>query len=167
VGWVMFERAGTKATKSQDQKKITASGFTWGAINILSHSFAYITAKTALENVPSMEASLLRQGTAMLTLVVFCLIRRRLWNTLKPAFRRHNLRMLIGASTCGSFFGIWLGLLGIKLAPVSIASTLNTTTPLFILPINRIIEKQKITIHSILGALIAFSGAAILLISKA
>lgn len=162
VGWVMFER--TDPSKRNKVMALTKVGAMWGGISLLSHSLAYITAKSALDNIPSMEASLIRQGTAMLTLVIYCLLKQNLWRTLAPAFKRENLTMLVGASTCGSFLGIWLGLLGIKLIPVSIASTLNTTTPLFILPINRLLEKEHVSKQAIFGALVAFVGAAILLL---
>jgi drug/metabolite transporter (DMT)-like permease len=162
VGWVMFERS--DPSKRNKVTALTKLGVMWGGISVLSHSLAYITAKSALENIPSMEASLIRQGTAMLTLVIYCLLKQNLRRTLAPAFKKGNLSMLLGASTCGSFLGIWLGLLGIKLIPVSIASTLNTTTPLFILPINRLIEKEHVSSRAILGAVIAFAGAAILLL---
>ena len=163
VGVVMFARASTQKASTIDPP-LNRTGLVWAAISVLSHAFAYITAKGALDAVPSMEASMLRQGTAMLTLVLFCVLQRKLKSMLLPAFRPHNIRMLLGASTCGSFFGIWLGLLGIKLAPVSIASTLNTTSPLFILPINKIFEGQGVSLRAAIGAIIAVIGAAILLV---
>ena len=162
VGIVMFARAKKNPNPAADPP-LNQIGLVWASISVLSHAFAYITAKGALESVPSMEASILRQGTAMLTLIALCMVQRRLVELIKPAFRPQNIKMLLGASTCGSFFGIWFGLLGIKLAPVSIASTLNTTTPLFILPINKVFEGQSVSIRAIIGAVVAVAGAAILL----
>ncbi|GAH50516.1 unnamed protein product, partial [marine sediment metagenome] len=60
------------------------------------------------------------------------------------------------------FGGFWLSLLALKYIDASIASTLNSTTPLFILPMVAIILKEKVSIQAILGAAIAVGGIALI-----
>jgi drug/metabolite transporter (DMT)-like permease len=160
VGWVMRE----KIEPSDHNPPFTKYALALGITNVFCHAMAVITAKEALENTPSLEASIIRQGTAMLTLILWTLLRRQFYEGLSPLLKWSNTKMLIGASFCGSFMGIWLGLFGLKLAPASIATTLNSTTPLFILPINKFFEKHAISRRSIAGAILAFCGAAYLII---
>jgi drug/metabolite transporter (DMT)-like permease len=159
VGWVLREKVHVNSINPS----ITSKALFLGLLNIGCHSLAILTAKQALENVPSLEASIIRQGSALIMLLFWLLIKGNVLIQIQPLRKIKTLRMLGGASICGSFLGIWFGLIGLKLAPASIAATLNSTTPIFILPVNRIIEKQSITSRSFWGALIAFSASAYLL----
>lgn len=161
IGWVLRERLSPDSPK--DEHPITWQGLAWGGVNIFSHALSIITAKNALNQVPSLEASLIRQASAMLIISVWIMFTTGLIRALKPLWSKKNLSLIFGASACGSFLGIWLSMLGLKLTPASIATTLNTTTPIFILPINRIIEKQHVSLRAALGAFIAFLGAAALI----
>jgi drug/metabolite transporter (DMT)-like permease len=53
----------------------------------------------------------------------------------------------------------------IKYARIGIASTLISTTPIFLIPISYWLFKEKITMQTILGTVIAIAGVAILILS--
>jgi drug/metabolite transporter (DMT)-like permease len=60
------------------------------------------------------------------------------------------------------FGGFWLSLVALKHLDASIAGTLCSTSPLFILPMVVIILKEKIKPRSILGAVVAVAGIALI-----
>jgi drug/metabolite transporter (DMT)-like permease len=60
--------------------------------------------------------------------------------------------------TVVTFGGFWLSLLALKYVEVSIASTLNATEPLFILPLSAIFLKEPITKKALWGTAIALLG---------
>jgi len=62
-----------------------------------------------------------------------------------------------------TFGGFWLSLVAIKYVDVSIAYTLNSTEPIFILPLAALFLKEKITLQKVAGTLIAIAGIACLL----
>jgi drug/metabolite transporter (DMT)-like permease len=61
----------------------------------------------------------------------------------------------------GPFLGVWLSLIAVQFAKVGIASTLMALTPIFHLPIGKIM-KEKITKQAIAGTFVAMVGVAII-----
>jgi drug/metabolite transporter (DMT)-like permease len=63
----------------------------------------------------------------------------------------------------GPIFGVWLSLVAIDRAPLGIASTLMSLTPVFLLPIARLVFSEPISYRAVAGTIVALSGATILL----
>jgi len=61
-----------------------------------------------------------------------------------------------------TFGGFWLSLVAIKYIDVSIANTLNSTEPLFVLPLAVIFLKEKVTLSAIVGTFITVIGIVLL-----
>lgn len=76
--------------------------------------------------------------------------------------RRASAYTTIGA-LMGPIAGVWLSLIAIERTPIGVASTLMSLTPLFLLPIGRIVFHEPITFRALAGTLIAITGVAILL----
>lgn len=62
----------------------------------------------------------------------------------------------------GPFLGVWLSLVACDKAPLGIAQTLISLSPILILPFAVIISKEKLSIRAILGAFTAVAGLAII-----
>jgi drug/metabolite transporter (DMT)-like permease len=62
----------------------------------------------------------------------------------------------------GPFLGVWLSQVAIKYPATGIASTILSTTPIFLIPVAAIIEREKATLRAIVGALVAVAGVAML-----
>ena len=60
----------------------------------------------------------------------------------------------------GPFLGVWMSLVASDRAPLGIAQTLCSLTPIFILPLSARIHQEHIGYRAVLGALLAVSGAA-------
>jgi drug/metabolite transporter (DMT)-like permease len=61
----------------------------------------------------------------------------------------------------GTYLGIWLQQIALKLSPAGIAQTLLATSPLFVLPIVALLG-EKITLRATVGVSIAIAGIALL-----
>jgi len=59
----------------------------------------------------------------------------------------------------------WLSMLAVKLAPVSLATILLSTEPLFMLPITALLLKEKVTRRAVAGAVIAVAGCSMILLA--
>ena len=62
----------------------------------------------------------------------------------------------------GPFIGIWLSLIAIKYANIGIASTLMALPPIFLLPLTRIIFKEKVSWRALFGTIFAVGGVAMI-----
>jgi len=69
-------------------------------------------------------------------------------------------------SLCGAvtepYLGVWLSLIACDRAPLGVAQTLLTLSPIFILPATAIMHRERISLRTAIGALIAVGGAAVL-----
>jgi len=164
VAWVLRGRS----APGQEVRGSMPRAVAWGLCAVGSHAVGVILAKDALAQVPALEASLVRQAAALTVLVLWgALGPGRLVGWVRPFGRWPQLKTLVGASLLGTFFGIWLSMLALEFAPASIAATLNSTGPLFILPLTRVFDGERITWRAGLGAAVATAGVAILLLQSA
>ena len=76
--------------------------------------------------------------------------------------KKDALRYIIIGSIIGPFLGITFSLIAIANTYVGIASTLMATVPIVMLPIIKFYYKQKLSIISIVGAIIAVGGISVL-----
>ena len=76
---------------------------------------------------------------------------------------------ILGLLALGAFIGPVLGvtssLLAIQYVEIGIASTLNSLTPVIILPISYLLLKEKVGWQAIVGTLLAIAGVAILFLA--
>jgi len=75
---------------------------------------------------------------------------------------RYAVKMVILVSIIGPYIGLWLSMIAIKYAQVGIASTLLSTTPLMVLPVVYFMDKERINIRGVFGAVIAVIGIALI-----
>jgi len=161
VFWVLRERI--------PQKEIVKNktlGIKYSLLAIICTVAGVIFAKIGVASVPTIEATLIRLLWGVLGLVIWGFLSRQLKNWITP-FK--NLRLLKNISFVVFivvFGGFWLSLLALKYMDAAIANTLTSTTPLFILPMGAIMLKEKISLRSVLGALIAVGGVALIFIGS-
>ena len=72
---------------------------------------------------------------------------------------------MTGAAFGGSFVGLWLHQTAFQFAPVGIAATLLSTSPLFAVGIS-VYLREKVTWRSLGGVLVALVGIGLLLIQS-
>jgi drug/metabolite transporter (DMT)-like permease len=77
-------------------------------------------------------------------------ISREKWKRIWP--------WVLGNSLAGQTFGVTCVQWALEKTPTGIVMTVVATTPLILLPMTRIVEKEKIGIRSLLGATIAVAG---------
>jgi drug/metabolite transporter (DMT)-like permease len=66
----------------------------------------------------------------------------------------------------GPFLGVWMSLVAIKYIATGVASTLNSMTPVMILPLVILFYREKVTWRALGGAVVAVIGVAILFLSE-
>jgi drug/metabolite transporter (DMT)-like permease len=161
IGVVIFPKLGAGGSLSNIR------GIIFGLASVLSMSVSIIVAKKALDTVGTIQATLIRMIAGTVGVFLFGLACRRLEHWVLP-LREPKLAIRFVLSVCVvTFGGFWLSIVAIKYVDVSIANTLNSTEPLFVLPLTAILLKEKITLQALLGTLITLGGIVLLCLPAA
>ena len=79
---------------------------------------------------------------------------------IKPLKNQRIRNRVIVAAIVGAFIGTWLSVLALKNTHVTVAAALNSTSPLFVLPLAAYIMREKISRRAIAGTAVAVIGIA-------
>lgn len=140
-------------------------GIFYGVLGALGQAVALIFAKLAFEEseINGFLATFIRIFSASILILPVSILLGRYKNPFKLySADRKGLLLTLGGTFFGPVFGITLSLISISHASVGVASTLMATVPVIMLPIGKIIFKDKITTRGVFGAAIAVAGIAIL-----
>ncbi len=151
------------STKLSSEKQASGlRGIAFGLLAVLCMSVSIVIAKKGLESISAMEATFIRMLSGTLGMLVFGLATHRLGRWVIP-FQDIKLVSLFLVSVCiVTFGGFWLSLVSIKYVDLAIANTLNSTEPLFILPLAAIFLREKMTMGALVGTVLTISGIVVL-----
>jgi drug/metabolite transporter (DMT)-like permease len=153
IGIVIWE-------KSQDRS--SWQGIVLGLLAVACMSGSILLAKLALNETATVQetiqATALRMAAGTIGIGLFGWSTGGLSRWTEPFRDRQLLGRFLLAVMVVTFGGFWLSLVAIRYVEVSIASTLNATEPLFILPLSAIFLGERITRQALLGTAIAIAG---------
>ena len=145
-----------------DEERSSVRGAILGTLSVICMAVSMIIAKKGLASISAMQATFIRMVAGTVGMLLCGILMGRLGKWMLP-FREPRLLGLFVVSVCVvTFGGFWLSLVAIKYVDVSIAYTLNSTEPLFILPLAVLILKEKVTLRTLLGTVVALAGIACL-----
>jgi drug/metabolite transporter (DMT)-like permease len=158
VGITVSLWSNVSGEKQASQRK----GLVLGAFSVLCMSFSMVIAKKGLAEVSAMQALFVRMSAAGTGLLLLSTFESQSAGWLAP-FKNTGLLGQFFASVCViTFGGFWLSLLAIKHLDVSVANTLNSVEPLFVLPLAACFLKEKVRPAAWAGAVVAVFGIACL-----
>jgi drug/metabolite transporter (DMT)-like permease len=153
VTFVLWQRV-----PENDNHETKQSGIFYGLLFVIANALGIIAAKVGVSDVPALEATFIRQVFAIAGLTFWGLMLRDLMGWVKPLKNPQLMKTLLLAAVIGAFLGTWLSIVALKYTHAAVAATLNSTSPLFILPLAVLMLKERISSREILGAFIAVSG---------
>lgn len=156
VTYVLWQR-----TTEKNEIEIRRSGLFYGLLFVVTNALGIIAAKVGVTDVPALEATFIRQAFAIAGLTFWGLMVRDLLGWVKPFQNPQLLKILLIAAVIGAFLGTWLSIVALKYTHAAVAATLNSTSPLFILPLVIIMLKERIKFREVAGALVAVGGIAV------
>lgn len=162
IAWVVTEpkrRAFVASSRSYLAGVLLALGGAAG------QAAGLVTAKLGLlEQVPPQSANLMRLIAATVAIWLLTAITGRSAAVLR-AFRGDGRTTLltVGGALSGPVAGVWLSLVALEHAAVGIASTLMSLTPIFLLPIVRVVFSEPVSARALAGTVVAVAGVALLL----
>ena len=111
---------------------------------------------------PPISANLIRVTGGVAALLLYFGVKGQLRGTL-GTLRAGRATAFIGlGAVTGPVLGVVLSLIAIAKAPMGVAATLMSLSPVILLPVSHFIFREKVGGHAILGTLLALAGAAAL-----
>lgn len=158
VAWVLKERL-----PQNEIIKNKSLGIRYRLLSIVCMTAGVIFAKIGVTSVPTVQATFIRMFWGVIGLIVWGSLNHQLRDWITPFKNFELLKKVSFIVFIVVFGGFWLSLVALKYIDASIANTLGSTTPLFILPMVAIMLKEKISMKAGLGAALAVGGVALVL----
>lgn len=138
-------------------------GMLLGMGGALGQSVGLLFSKFGLAgDFPPIAANLIRVSAGAGALLLYFTATGRLRGTL-GGLRDGRATAFIGlGAVTGPVLGVVLSLVAIAKAPMGVAATLMSLTPVILLPVSHFVFKEKVGVHAVLGTLLALAGAAAL-----
>ena len=164
VAWVVTERIPDPLGEPDHLGR----GLAFGLLAALAQAVGVVLSRAALvqTDVSPLWSSLLRLAGGILILLVFLPLNRRpIGRWLKFEQSQKLWGTLVFATFAGTYLGIWLVQVSLKLTDAGIAQTLFATSQLFVLPMAAV-RGEKISFRAIAGACVALAGVGLLFAFK-
>jgi drug/metabolite transporter (DMT)-like permease len=163
VSWVV-------ADKNRDKDTIKGKHFVIGIAlgfgGALGQAVGLLFSKLGLwGDFPALSGNVIRVLIATIVMWLLTIIMGKAKTTILKLKDFKAGGAILGGSIAGPFIGVWLSLVAIQYARIGIASTLMALTPVLLIPLVRWVFKERITIHAVLGTLVAIAGVAVLLLA--
>ncbi|MBN2305036.1 MAG: DMT family transporter [Anaerolineae bacterium] len=142
-------------------------GVLFGLGGALGQAGGLIASKQGLsDDFPALSGNLMRLVVSTLVIWGFTILQ----GSARPTVRtlRANpmaIRFILIGAVVGPFIGVTLSLIAVQNAPVGIASTLMSLTPVVLLVVDRVWFHERITRRAVMGTVLAVIGTAILFLA--
>ncbi|MDF1665511.1 MAG: DMT family transporter [Planctomycetota bacterium] len=148
-------------------------GFVCALVGVLGQAIGIVVAKVAmlgsaelgLKPVDPLAATLTRMLVATIAIWAVILLRGKGGPICRGLLFGGRLKIMIFGSFVGPFIGVWLSLVAGLKTELGIAGTLMATSPIWVIPLSIIFEKETVSIRAWVGAVVAFVGVSLLFVS--
>jgi drug/metabolite transporter (DMT)-like permease len=120
-----------------------------------------LLSKLALqEGVAPFAANTVRLLAGAAGMGLWALARGRFASDFRAAVRRDAGPFVVAGAISGPVLGVALSLYAVARVDIGVASTLMQMSPIFLLPLSRIVTGDRITVRAVVGTVIAVAGGA-------
>ncbi|MCX7735133.1 MAG: DMT family transporter [Candidatus Kapabacteria bacterium] len=154
-----------KEANGSHKNKIVVTSLIYAVLATLGQGIGLVFAKLAFMEgyVDSVLATFVRISSSAVIFLILTILTGRFKNPLRLFSEdKKSFGLVILGSILGPFLGVTLSLVSINHTQVGIAATLMATPPIIMLPVSAIFFKEKLSWKSVIGAIIAVGGVAIL-----
>jgi drug/metabolite transporter (DMT)-like permease len=160
VVWVVRERGGAPVPPGHRIR-----GAVLGVLAAMGQGVGLVLSKIGMSHViDPLPATAIRMAGGAMGVWALALAAGKVGQLRRLQEDRHARWATLGATLLGPVFGIWLSLVAVRFTDTGIAATLMATTPVLVLPLVMLVEKERVTIRALLGALVSVTGVAMLVL---
>jgi drug/metabolite transporter (DMT)-like permease len=169
VAWISLSKAEHAQIPDYGHGKIS-KGILFGVLSAICQGVGLVLAKKGFYNPESatyinpIHATWIRMIIATITIFAITIAAGKLKQISIPIIKNQNkgIMHMIAGTVFGPVMGVSLSLYTISVLNVSMAQTIFSLVPVFVLPIAYWLYKERITLKSFIGAVIATLGVVLL-----
>jgi len=166
VAWVVAEKTAPVAAAASIQPRKYRLGILLAAGGAVGQAVGLLFSRLGLAGgYSAISATLVRVTVAALALVLLSLFQGKIHAHLAKMKDKKALLEISAGALTGPALGVVLSLEAIAHAPIGVASTLMSLTPVILLPVSYFLFKEKITSRAIIGTVIALLGVILLFLT--
>jgi drug/metabolite transporter (DMT)-like permease len=170
ITWVVSERRYNNnpvaVEKGHPDSGTMFKGVLLGLGAAFGQAAGLVMSKQAMVNaggdLPPMESSFIRILVSFVFIWGLAAVRGQLGEFVKAMRNKAAMGNTFGGAVFGPFFGVWMSLAAVKFISTGVAATLNSMTPVMIIPIVIFYMKEKVSLRATIGAIIAVLGVALI-----
>lgn len=141
---------------------VERAGLGFAVLAALCQSSGQLLTRSAAADLSTMELSIVRLGAGVVGIAVQLVLLGQVRAVAVPFRSAATAWTLAIATFLGTYCGVWFMNYGLQHAPIGVASTLNSTSPIFILPLSALVLGERVSLRAIAGAVVAVCGIAVL-----
>jgi drug/metabolite transporter (DMT)-like permease len=158
VMWVVLDRRNAAVPHGHRIR-----GATLAILGSLGQAVGLTLSKLGMGSVVDpLPATAIRMAAGAAGIWILALLSRRAGGVSKLVRDPVARWATLGATLLGPVTGIWLSLIAVRHTETGIAATLMATTPILIVPLLLLVEKERVSRRAILGTFLSVIGVALL-----
>lgn len=170
ITWVVLERRfsphiNSLAADHPDSGSLL-KGVLLGLGAALGQAAGLVMAKHAMigagGSVEPLEASFVRMVTALAAIWLLAVLRGQAGKSIRAMANLRAVGLSFGGAVAGPFLGVWMSLVAVSLIAAGVASTLNSMTPVLIIPLVIWYYREKVSLRAVMGAVVAVGGVTLI-----
>jgi len=142
--------------------RVTSVGLGVAVLAAFGQGVGVVIAKAGMESVPVVAATLVRLAAGTVGMLVVTARAGSLTRLVRAVHEPAMLRRAGLATLIGTYAAMLLAMLGMALAPATVAAVLLSTTPIFALVVEAVVDGRRPSIAAAAGTAIAVAGVAVL-----
>lgn len=147
-----------------EKKSSTIRGVAFGLGSVLCMAVSVIITKGPVEHLPSLQATFVRMAAGTAGVFAAGVVSGQMGGWLAPLKEGRFFARFLLAVIVVTFGGFWFSVYAIKHLDVALANTLNSTEPIFVIPLAYFALKERISLRSVVGAISVVTGVALILL---
>jgi drug/metabolite transporter (DMT)-like permease len=161
IAWVISERTAPRDAAEKPRNYLW--GILLGVGGAGGQAAGLLLSRLGMEGgVSAISASHVRIAAAALVMAAAAAVRGKIKPYCTQTVRKKVLLPLISGTLAGPVVGIIFSLVAIAHTHIGVASTLMSISPVLLIPVSYFMFKEKITVQTIVGTIIALGGVVIL-----
>lgn len=141
----------------------TIKGILYATLAALCHSVAFVLAKHIMgDHIDPLDATLVRMVGATVTVWLVAGFQGKALATVKLMSTGRRWVLASSGALLGPSLGAWAALAAVTYAPVGIASTLMSLTPIMVIPLVILLDGERVSPRAFLGAAVSFVGVTLI-----
>ncbi|MBN2727443.1 EamA family transporter [Candidatus Mcinerneyibacteriota bacterium] len=160
VGWVVSEK---KKNENGIEEPHELKGLLFALGGALGQALGMVLSKMGMaDGLSVITSNLIRAIFGLSAFFLFTLLTKRFLRDISKFFGDKRAALYTSTSTfIGPVLGVILALYAVKTIFVGVALTLTSLSPIILIPVAHFIDKEKITLRSLTGTLIALGAVSL------